>query len=90
MAAIKNNMKKISSFFLLTIITVSVAWYSCNDKSAKPKTSTPERKHHLNIPENGIQSMMEANTQKIIEGTDGSVIVTVGEVTRKKVDITTA
>lgn len=46
-----------------------------------------ERTHHLNIPETGIESVMEANSQKIIEGTDGSVIIIIGNITRKKVDI---
>lgn len=31
--------------------------------------------------------MMEENNSKIIEGTDGSVVITVGEITRKKADI---
>lgn len=62
---------------------------SCNDKTSNGnKASNAKAKHHLNIPDSGIQSMMEANTQKIIEGSDGSVIVMIGEVTRKKVDIT--
>ena len=73
----------ISCISLLSIFTFS----SCSDKDSKNADSKATAKHHLNIPINGIQSMMEANTQKIIEGTDGSVIVTIGEVTRKKVDI---
>lgn len=47
----------------------------------------PASKHHLNMPATGIHSLMEANTQKILEGTDGSVLLQVGEVTRKQADI---
>lgn len=59
---------------------------SCGDSKTKT-TSKAESKHHLNIPAKGIESLMEANSQKIIEGTDGSVIVAIGEVTRKQADI---
>jgi len=60
--------------------------HGCGDKSDK-NTSPAASKHHLNMPAAGIESMMEANSQKIIEGTDGSIIVGVGEVTRKQADI---
>lgn len=39
------------------------------------------------MPATGIHSLMESNTQKILEGTDGSVLLQVGEVTRKQADI---
>lgn len=58
---------------------------SCKDENQDKKTVSPT--HHLNIPASGIESMMEENTSKIIEGTQGSVVLTVGEVTRKKADI---
>ena len=58
----------------------------CGDSDTK-STTKAESKHHLNIPSKGIESLMEANSQKIIEGTDGSVIVAIGEVTRKQADI---
>lgn len=63
--------------------------FSCNEKTpaGKPKPKS-ETKHHLNIPEKGIESLMEANSQKIIEGTDGSVVLMIGNVTRKEADIT--
>ncbi len=75
------NMKLI----LLMLLTIGI--YSCDDKTKESTNKSTESKHHLNIPAKGIESMMEANSQKIIEGTDGSVIVGVGEVTRKKADI---
>ncbi len=81
-------MKKIMLAISLVCIVSVVVFFSCNDTGSKKNTPANKVKHHLNIPESGIQSMMEANTQKVIEGTDGSVIIIVGEVTRKKVDIT--
>ncbi len=85
-------MKKILITLSVLLVVGLILFFSCNNKQSNnshgSSTSSTKNKHHLNIPESGIQSMMEANTQKIIEGTDGSVIVTVGEVTRKKVDIT--
>ena len=81
-------MKKIMLAISLVCIVSVLVFFSCNDAGSKKNTPANKVKHHLNIPESGIQSMMEANTQKVIEGTDGSVIILVGEVTRKKVDIT--
>ncbi|HOZ51967.1 MAG TPA: hypothetical protein PLU17_08930 [Chitinophagaceae bacterium] len=77
-----------NKLFSILLLLISFTFFGCNDKTSNSTTPPNEKKHHLNIPNNGIQSMMEANTQKIIEGTDGSIIVIVGEVTRKKVDIT--
>jgi hypothetical protein len=79
----KRNMK-MNLFLLIMLVIVAT---SCGDKSTESTPHGTKSKHHLNIPENGIESMMEANSQKIIEGTDGSIIVSVGEVTRKKADI---
>jgi len=79
--------KTIPVLLILVAVIAGIFLFRCNDKSGKGSATT-KSKHHLNIPENGIQSMMEANTQKFIEGTDGTVIITVGEVTRKKADIT--
>jgi hypothetical protein len=58
---------------------------SCKEENTSKKAKSPT--HHLNIPASGIESMMEENTSKIIEGTQGSVVLTVGEITRKKADI---
>ncbi len=80
-------MKKIIIILSVVCVAAIIVFFSCNDQSRKG-TPAAKAKHHLNIPENGIQSMMEANTHKVIEGTDGSIIILVGEVTRKKVDIT--
>lgn len=73
---------------LILLIAVTFL-FSCNDKSPanKPALKT-ETKHHLNIPEKGIESLMESNSQKIIEGTDGSIVLMIGNVTRKEADIT--
>lgn len=60
-------------------------WAACSDKPGSGKADKNSR--HLNIPDKGIESLMEANTSKIIEGNAGSVIITVGEVTRKEADI---
>lgn len=73
------NLSLLYFYFLLCI-------YSCTSPAVPPSLS--ESKHHLNIPSKGIESMMEANSQKIIEGTDGSVVIALGEVTRKKADVT--
>ena len=82
-------MTKLIQSITMFSLLLSLLMVSCNDKtSSGTKASNAKAKHHLNIPDTGIQSMMEANTQKIIEGTDGSVIVMIGEVTRKKVDVT--
>ena len=81
-------MKKIVLPILLVCIACVVIFFNCTNAGGKKNKPANKAKHHLNIPQSGIQSMMEENTQKIIEGTDGSVIILVGEVTRKKVDIT--
>lgn len=82
-------MKKFQTLTFIVIVISSISLFSCNDKTPNSNSSSKaSAKHHLNIPSVGIQSMMEANSQKIIEGTDGSVVVLVGEITRKKVDIT--
>lgn len=73
---------------LLSSITLILFFLSCKDEPKSVITSKTESKHHLNIPEKGIESLMESNAQKIIEGTDGSVIIMVGNVTRKEADIT--
>ncbi len=79
------TMKKI----LFACICIAFFNMSCNDKtSSQNKEAAIRVKHHLNIPEKGIESLMEANSTKIIEGTDGSVLIIIGEVNRKKVDIT--
>lgn len=71
------------------ILLIALFFIACNNSSSnKNEKKKEENKHHLNIPANGIESMMEANTSKIIEGTDGSIIITIGEVARKKVDVT--
>lgn len=77
-------MKIIQLTLLSLLLTLFVA---CKNEET-PKTTTQERpKHHLNIPSTGIESMLEENTQKIIDGTDGSVIVFIGEITRKRVSV---
>lgn len=74
-------------YTLVSLLTFLVLSMSCGSSTTNNEGKKAVSKHHLNIPENGIESMMEANSQKIIEGTDGSIIVSVGEVTRKKADI---
>lgn len=69
------------------VITMVFILSACGDNTTKQKVSGSS-KHHLNIPANGIESLMEENTSKIIEGTQGSIVITIGEVTRKKADIT--
>lgn len=78
-------MKQIQ-FIAIFIFLISVL-FSCNEKPNVNSKGKKISKHHLNIPEAGIESMIEANTQKIIEGTDGSVIITIGDITRKKASI---
>ena len=73
---------------LLLSITLILFLLSCKDEPKSASTSKSESKHYLNIPEKGIESLMESNAQKIIEGTDGSVIIMIGNVTRKEADIT--
>ena len=73
----------------IQFLLIALFFIACNNTSSnKNENKKVENKHHLNIPANGIESMMEANTSKIIEGTDGSIIITIGEVARKKVDVT--
>lgn len=60
--------------------------FACGE-TKEGKEGKPASKHHLNMPATGIHSLMESNTQKILEGTDGSVLLQVGEVTRKQADI---
>lgn len=78
-------MKK---YLSLIGFSVLVCLASCKEDTAPSTTAKSETKHHLNIPDKGIESLMEANSQKIIEGTDGSVLIQIGNVTRKEADIT--
>ena len=80
---------KLSAYHFLLLVGVLIGIASCGDssKTKNTKVGKAESKHHLNIPNKGIESLMETNSQKIIEGTDGSVIISIGEMTRKKVDI---
>lgn len=78
-------MKKTRSILFIGITFLLLAACGNENNSEAQKKSRP--KHHLNIPASGIESLVEANTQKIIEGTDGSIVITVGEITRKKVSI---
>lgn len=71
----------------LFLVLLSLGMMRCGNEGSNTSNTKSGGRHHLNIPEKGIQSMMEANTQKTIEGTDGSVVVSIGEVTRKKADI---
>ncbi|MBL7764560.1 MAG: hypothetical protein JNJ58_00570 [Chitinophagaceae bacterium] len=71
----------------LSVAVISVVYIRCNDQKGSDAKAKTKSSHHLNMPDRGIESMKEANTQMIIEGTDGSIIVAVGEVTRKKADI---
>ncbi|HMN33350.1 MAG TPA: hypothetical protein PKA54_08250 [Chitinophagaceae bacterium] len=76
-------MKFISYIFILFL---SYAFVACNNES-KSNSKPKENKEKLNIPETGIHSLMESNTEKIIEGTKGNIKIKIGEVTRKKADI---
>jgi PBP1b-binding outer membrane lipoprotein LpoB len=79
---------KTTNRFIQIILTIAAFFIvSCGSSSSNNDASQKDSKHHLNIPANGIESMMEANSQKIIEGSDGSIIISVGEIVRKKVDI---
>ncbi len=71
--------------FVRVSIIVLLFMQACGSSDGGEKPTTP--KHHLNIPDNGIEAMMESNSSKIIEGNEGSVIITVGEISRKKADI---
>ncbi|MBK7762390.1 MAG: hypothetical protein IPI46_03330 [Bacteroidetes bacterium] len=84
-------MRKIIIGVLAVAVIIGITMFFFNKKEKNNTTSSgakTERTHHLNIPEGGIESVMEANSQKIIEGTDGSIIVFIGDISRKKVDIT--
>ncbi|MEZ5045975.1 MAG: hypothetical protein R2831_03180 [Chitinophagaceae bacterium] len=72
-------LKFLSSLFLLLSLV------ACQSQTSN--TSSTTFKHRLNIPELGIESIVEANTQKVIEGTDASIVVQIGEVNRKEVSI---
>lgn len=60
---------------------------SCNIDNQSSQ-SNARHQHRLHIPAEGIESMMEAGSQKIIEGTQGSVLIKVGHVSRNEADIT--
>lgn len=78
-------MKKV---LLLGITLGAFLLFSCGNHESNTTTPKSETKHHLHIPDKGIESLMEAHSQKIIEGTDGSIVVMIGNVTRKEADIT--
>ncbi len=85
-------MKKGILILLAMSVVIGGLLFVFNSKTSKknPHINTgkkTEADHHLNIPEAGIEAVMEANSQKIIEGTDGSVIIIVGDVRRKQADI---
>lgn len=69
------------------ILVMPLFFYSCKNEQNKTQGKKIS-KEKLNIPESGIHSLMEANSSKIIEGTQGSILLLVGEVTRKQADIT--
>ncbi len=73
---------------IITMLLVTTGLWSCSDDDKQATGAKSETKHHLHIPDGGIESLMEANSQKIIEGTDGSVVIMIGNVTRKEADIT--
>lgn len=76
-------MKKI---ILLAICTVLL--FACKENNTPQGESKKNKNnHHLNIPEEGIHTIIESNTSKILEGTHGAVILMVGDVSRKKADI---
>lgn len=73
---------------LLLSLALVLFLLSCKDEPKSASTTKTANKHHLNIPDKGIESLMESNSQKIIEGTDGSVVIMIGNVTRNQADIT--
>ncbi len=75
-------MKQIVVYSLLSCFFIS-----CASNNTSTNTSNTKSKHHLNIPEQGIESRMEQNSKKIIEGTDESIVISVGNVTRQEADI---
>ncbi len=74
------------SIFYAFLMFFSISLFSCNN-GTKGGVKQKENKEKLNIPETGIHSLMESNTEKIIEGTKGNIKIKIGEVTRKKADI---
>jgi len=86
-------MKKGIIILLAMSVVIGGMLFVFSGKSSKKNShhintgKKTEADHHLNIPEAGIEAVMEANSQKIIEGTDGSVIIIVGDVRRKQADI---
>ena len=52
----------------IQFLLIALFFIACNNTSSnKNENKKVENKHHLNIPANGIESMMEANTSKIID-----------------------
>ncbi len=81
------HIMKLHSFLLTFGVLLMVSCQSTeHNKSDKAKPIS--YKYALHIPTQGIESMMEANSQKIIEGNAESLIVQIGQVTRKEADIT--
>jgi hypothetical protein len=70
-------------FTIATILMVQCTNTDTQNKSVK--ATAP--KHYIKIPDKGIETIMESGTQKILEGTEGSIVIAVGEVTRKKASI---
>lgn len=76
-------MNRVILFVLCTAML-----FACKENNT-PKEEGKKNKnnHHLNIPSEGIHTIIESNTSKILEGTHGAVILMVGDVSRKKADI---
>ena len=61
--------------------------FACGNNNGRDAKG-PSYKHALDIPSDGISTKLGANTQKILEGDESSLIVAVGDVGKKEADIT--
>lgn len=73
---------------VILLVLCTVMFFACKESNTTHEESKKNKnKHHLNIPSEGIHTIIESNTSKILEGTHGTVIIMVGDVSRKKADI---
>ena len=61
--------------------------FACGNNNGG-KAKGPSYKHALDIPTDGISTKLGANTQKILEGDESSLIIAVGDVGKEEADIT--
>ena len=71
----------------LLVCVALLGLFACGSKEgSNPKA--PSYKHALDIPADGISTKLGANTQKILEGDESSLIIAVGDVGKEEADIT--